>query len=81
MSEMWNVRPRTRSFAHIDLLAVFLSKKCFRKPYWLAVHGKPVLFWKGISGLKFPCFLFYAYLIARMEMGTSRVSGDSDIIT
>ena len=24
------------------------------------VHGKPVLFWKGISGLKFPCFLFYA---------------------
>ena len=28
--------------------------------FWLAVHGKPVLFWKGISGLKFPCFLFYA---------------------
>ena len=27
-------------------------------PFWLAVHGKPVLFWKGISGLKFPCFLF-----------------------
>jgi len=26
--------------------------------YWLAVHGKPVLFWKGNSGLKFPCFLF-----------------------
>ena len=26
--------------------------------FWLAVHGKPVLFWKGISGLKFPCFLF-----------------------
>ena len=25
---------------------------------WLAVHGKPVLFWKGTSGLKFPCFLF-----------------------
>jgi len=21
-------------------------------------HGKPVLFWKGTSGLKFPCFLF-----------------------
>ena len=28
--------------------------------FWLAVNGKPVLFWKGISGLKFPCFLFYA---------------------
>ena len=27
-------------------------------PFWLAVHGKPVLFWKGNSGLKFPCFLF-----------------------
>ena len=27
-------------------------------PFWLAVHGKPVLFWKGTSGLKFPCFLF-----------------------
>ena len=26
--------------------------------FWLAVHGKPVLFWKGNSGLKFPCFLF-----------------------
>ena len=26
--------------------------------FWLAVHGKPVLFWKGTSGLKFPCFLF-----------------------
>ena len=26
--------------------------------FWLAVHGKPVLFWKGISGLKFSCFLF-----------------------
>ena len=27
-------------------------------PSWLAVHGKPVLFWNGTSGLKFPCFLF-----------------------
>jgi len=45
-----------------------LYNKCFHlinkiihidlKPFWLAVHGKPVLFWKGISGLKFPCFLF-----------------------
>jgi len=26
--------------------------------YWLAVHGKPVLFWKGISGLQFPAFYF-----------------------
>ena len=26
--------------------------------FWLAVHGKPVLFWKGTSGLKFPCFTF-----------------------
>jgi len=33
-------------------LAIHL-KPCF----WLAVHGKPVLFWKGTSGLKFPCFL------------------------
>jgi len=31
--------------------------------FWLAVHGKPVFFWKGISGLKFPCFLFYACLL------------------
>ena len=30
------------------------------KRFWLAVHGKPVLFWKGTSGWKFPCFLFYA---------------------
>jgi len=28
--------------------------------FWLAVNGKPVLFWKGISGLKFPRFLSYA---------------------
>ena len=28
------------------------------KHFWLAVHGKPVLFWKGTSGLKFPCFTF-----------------------
>ena len=27
-------------------------------PFWLAVHGKPVLFWKGTSVLKFPCFTF-----------------------
>jgi len=27
--------------------------------FWLALNGKPVLFWKGISGLKCPCFLFY----------------------
>ena len=26
--------------------------------FWLAVHSKPVLFWNGTSGLKFPCFLF-----------------------
>jgi len=26
--------------------------------FWLAVHGTPVLFWKGISSLKFPFFLF-----------------------
>jgi len=32
----------------------------FLRLYWLAVHGKPVLVWKGISGLKFPCFLLYA---------------------
>jgi len=31
--------------------------------FCLAVHGKPVLFWKGISGLKFPCFLFYLCLL------------------
>ena len=45
--------------------------------FWLAVHGKPVLFWKDICGLKIRCFLFYAYsllsflcmLIARMQMG------------
>jgi len=30
---------------------------------WPFLNGKPVLFWKGISGLKFPCFLFYACLL------------------
>ena len=28
--------------------------------FWLAVHGKLVMFWKCISGLKLPCFLLYA---------------------
>jgi len=41
------------------LSAVFLYS-IHMKHFWLAVHGKPVLFWKGISGLKCPCFLFYA---------------------
>ena len=45
--------------------------------FWLAVHGKPVLFWKGTSGLKFPCFLFYAC----ERDGPIWVSGGSDIIT
>jgi len=27
--------------------------------FWLAVHGKAVLFWKEMSGLKFPCIIFY----------------------
>ena len=44
------------------------------------VNGKPVLFWSyfrfEISLLSILCML-----IARMEMGTSRVSDDSDIIT
>jgi len=31
-----------------------------RQGCWLALNGKPVLFWKGISGLKCPCFLLYA---------------------
>jgi len=44
---------------HINSLVIcnLIYMLCF----WLAVHGKPVLFWKGISGLKFPCFLLYAY--------------------
>jgi len=52
-----------------------------KTPFWLAVNGKPVLFWKGISD-RFETFLLsiLCMLIARMEMGTSRVSGDSDII-
>jgi len=37
-------------------IVVALDRCCF----WLAVNGKPVLFWKSISGLKFPCFQFYA---------------------
>ena len=45
---------------NIPLLSMFLiSCKVDRMPLcWLAVHGKPVLFWKGNSGLKSPCFLF-----------------------
>jgi len=46
---------------HFVLVPINLTRlHCLQHPYWLAVHGKPVLFWKGISGLKFPCFLFYA---------------------
>ena len=36
----------------------FNLKKSLLHYFWLAVHDKPVLFWKGTSGLKFPCFLF-----------------------
>ena len=32
--------------------------------FWLAVNGKPVLFWKGISGLKFPCFIIILHNMA-----------------
>jgi len=28
--------------------------------FWLAAHDKPVLLWKGISGLKFPCYFMHA---------------------
>jgi len=52
----------------------------FQRIFWLAVHGKPVLFWKGISGLV-SLLSILCMLIARMEMGTSPVSGDSYIIT
>jgi len=39
------------------LVCAHLSSKLAHGTYcWLAVNGKPVLFWKGISGLKFPCF-------------------------
>ena len=64
-------------FANVRVLFLVV----FSNSFWLAVHGKPVLFWKGISGLKFPCFLFYACVVALMEIGSSRVLGDSDIIT
>jgi len=49
-----------------------------RQHFWLGVHGMPVLFWKGISGFEIPLLSILCMLIARMEMGTTRVSGDSD---
>jgi len=45
--------------------------------FWLAVHGKPVLFWNGTSGLKVSLLSFYAC----ERDGPIRVSGGSDIIT
>jgi len=49
---------------------------------WLAVNGKPVLFWKGINfQFEISLLSILCMLIAQMEMGTSRVSGDSDNIT
>ena len=43
---------------NVLVCAHFSSKLAHGTYCWLAVHGKPVLFWKGTSGLKFPCFLF-----------------------
>jgi len=45
---------------NVFVLAGILVRFFFNGSFWLAVHGKPVLFWKGISGLLFPCFLLYA---------------------
>jgi len=42
----------------VQELIVVLEHGSATDSSWLAVHGKPVLFWKGSSGLKFPCFLF-----------------------
>ena len=47
----------------VDFLTIIVD--CFiltflSGSFWLAVHDKPVLFWKSISGFKVPCFLFYA---------------------
>ena len=42
-------------------MLIVMDINCFMFQYsccfWLADHGKPVLFWNGTSGLKFPCFL------------------------
>ena len=40
---------------NVVIVNIFTIRRC-----WLAVNGKPVLCWKCISGLKLPCFLFYA---------------------
>jgi len=48
---------RRQAFVLTQRHTCIRQQQCFL----LAVHGKLVLFWKGISGLKFPCFLFYAY--------------------
>ena len=41
-----------------SLLHTLTTMQIMEVYFWLAVHGKPVLFWNGTSGLKFPCFLF-----------------------
>ena len=48
---------------------------------WLAVNGKPVFVWERYSRYDISLLSILCMLIARMEMRTSRVSGDFDIIT
>ena len=50
---VWNVQTHIFLFYCYE----FNITKFKNVSYWLAVY---VLFWKGNSGLKFPCFLFYA---------------------
>ena len=47
-----------RPFSTFSPLIQLESLSSAQTGFWLAVHGKPVLFWNGTSGLKFPCFLF-----------------------
>ena len=61
------------------LLSSFRLNRFYTLAFWLADQASIVLeryFRFEISLLSILCML-----IARMEMGTSRVSGDSDIIT
>jgi len=55
---------------------IFFSSSCV----WLAVHGKPVSF-KMYFRFENSLLSILCMVTARMEMGPSRVSGDSDIIT
>jgi len=63
--------------------AVTMLARFWKKNICFPIFGlsfKPVLFGK-VFQFEISLLFILCMLIARMEMGTSRVSGDSDIIT